>query len=93
MGGVVGVDCGCVVEEAEGDVAGSACYVEHFLRGLRLGLGLGLWGTGVQGTDEAVFPKAVDAQGHVVVHGVVGRGDGGEDGFDWWNLGVSGVVT
>ena len=29
-----------------------------------------------------VFPKAVDAEGHEIVHGVVGGGDGGEDGRD-----------
>ena len=31
-----------------------------------------------------VFPEAVDAEGHEVVHGVVGGGDGAEDGTDCW---------
>ena len=30
-----------------------------------------------------VFPQAVDAEGHEVVHGVVVGGDGGEDCTDW----------
>jgi hypothetical protein len=33
-----------------------------------------------------VFPEAVDAQRHEVVHGVVAAGDGGEDGGDWGSL-------
>jgi hypothetical protein len=37
---------------------------------------------GVEAADEVVFPEAVDAQGHEVVHGVVAAGDGGEDGGD-----------
>lgn len=51
--------CG-VVEEAEGDVAGAAGYVEHFpaLGGGGGGLGRGGGGgrgeTGVYGTDEVV---------------------------------------
>jgi hypothetical protein len=36
----------------------------------------------VEAADEVVFPEAVDAQGHEVVHGVVAAGDGGEDGGD-----------
>ena len=47
---------GSVVEKAEGDVACSAGYVEHCLGGL--------WGAGIQGADEVVFPEAVDAEGH-----------------------------
>jgi len=64
-----------VGEQAEGDVGGAACDVED---------GLGVrGGAGVEGAGEAVFPEAVDAEGHEVVHGVVGGGDGGEDGGDW----------
>lgn len=29
-----------------------------------------------------VFPEAVDAEGHKVVHCIVRRGDGGKDGGD-----------
>lgn len=65
-----------VVQEAEGDVAGAAGYVEDFVaRG---------WGgggarrvAGVEGADEVVFPEAVDAEGHQVVHAVVGGGSVG----------------
>lgn len=75
--------CG-VVQHAEGDVAGPAGDVED-VPALVFGVGWAVCGgrAGVQGADEVVFPEAVDAQGHEVVHGVVGRGDGAEDGADW----------
>jgi hypothetical protein len=82
--GGVAVEGGGVVEHAHGDVAGAAGDVEDAL--LFTGLA-GVAGVGVdarvEAADEVVFPEAVDAQGHEVVHGVVAAGDGGEDGGDW----------
>ena len=81
------VDVVGVVEHAEGDVAGAAGDVEDVpaLRGRGAGGGrerAGV-GAGVEGAHEVVFPQAMDAEGHEVVHGVVGAGDGGEDAGDW----------
>ena len=60
--------CG-VVEHAEGNVAGASGDVED-------GPGLvSRRGARVQGAHEVIFPDAVDAEGHQVVHRVVGRGD------------------
>lgn len=72
---MVVVDRGAVVEQAEGDVAGAAGDVEDRLRGGG--------GAGVEGADEAVFPEAVGAEGHEVVHCVVRGRDGGEDRGDF----------
>ena len=44
--------------------------------------------TGVEGADKIVLPEAVDPEGHEVVHGVVGGGDGGEDFADCERKGV-----
>ena len=68
-----------MVEEAEGDVACSAGYVEDCLGD---GGGVVRIFAGVEGADEVVFPEAVGAKGHEVVHCVVGGGDGGEYGAD-----------
>ena len=60
-----GVDGVRVVEEAEGDVAGAAGYVEDFVaRGRPWGGGGAGGEAGVEGADEVVFPEAVDAEGH-----------------------------
>lgn len=77
---VVAVDGGGVVEHAEGDVACAARHVEDVPAGL--GRGGGGAAARVQGADEVVFPEAVDAEGHKVVHCVVGGGYGGEDCAD-----------
>jgi len=63
-GGIV--DCVGVVQEAEGDVAGAACYVEDFIARGWVGRGCGRGGgeAGVERADEVVFPEAVDAEGH-----------------------------
>lgn len=72
-----------VVEEAEGDVACAAGDVQDVLGG---GRGGGRKGgeARVEGRDEVVFPDAVPAEGHEVVHFVVrvchGREDGGDEG-------------
>jgi hypothetical protein len=58
-----------VVEDAEGDIAGSACDIKDFPAGLGCAGGVA---AGVYAADEVVFPEAVDAQGHEVVHCVVG---------------------
>jgi hypothetical protein len=65
-----------VVQEAEGDVAGAAGYVEDFVAWGWGGGGAGRV-AGVEGADEVVFPEAVDAEGHQVVHAVVGGGSVG----------------
>lgn len=59
------VDVCCVVEHAEGDVAGPAGDVED-VPTLVFGVGgsVGDWCAWVEGAHEVVFPKAVDAQGH-----------------------------
>ena len=54
------VDGVCVVQEAEGDVAGAAGYVEDFVARGWGGGGAGRV-AGVEGADEVVFPEAVDA--------------------------------
>lgn len=81
------VDVVGVVEHAEGDVAGAAGDVEDVPALRRGGAGGGRErtgvGAGVEGAHEVVFPETVDAEGHEVVHGVVGAGDGGEDAGDW----------
>lgn len=46
--------------------------------------------TGVYGAHEVVFPESVRADGHEVVHGVIGGGDGGEDVGDAGLLGRRG---
>jgi hypothetical protein len=92
--GGVAVQHSGVVEHAHGDVAGAARDVEDSLLFARGG---GIVGAGgevgadawVEAADEVVFPEAVDAEGHEVVHGVVAAGDGGEDGGDWGSLYVS----
>jgi hypothetical protein len=73
------VDVCCVVEHAEGDVARAACNVEDAPAGLG---GAGRVAAGVERADKVVFPQAVDAEGHEVVHGVVRGGDGAEDCAD-----------
>lgn len=85
VGGVV--DVVGVVEHAEGDVTGAAGDVEDVpaLRGGGAGggcQGTGI-GAGVEGAHEVVFPQAVDAEGHEVVHSVVGGSDGGKDTGDY----------
>lgn len=85
MGGVV--DIVGVVEHAEGDVACAAGDVEDVpaLRGGGAGgrcQGAGV-GAGVEGAHEMVFPQAVDAEGHEVVHCVVRGRDGGENAGNW----------
>ncbi len=77
---MVVVDEGGVVEHAESDIACTAGDIEDcpgFCGLVREGRG-----PRIQGAHEGVFPEAMDAEGHQVVHGVVGRGDGGEDMFD-----------
>lgn len=63
------MDQGAVVEQAEGDVAGSGGDVEDGDPGGGGGGGGGRGGGGggkarVEGSDEIVFPEAVDAEGH-----------------------------
>ena len=49
------VDVRCVVEEAEGDISCSACYVEHFPA--RRGTAGG--GAGVEAADEVVSVECI----------------------------------
>ena len=72
----VAIDEMSVSEQTQRDIGGPACDVEDLLRVEG--------GAGVEGADEAVFPEAMDAKGHKVIHGVVGGGDGGEDRADLW---------
>ncbi len=69
-----------MVKHAESDVTCATSNIEN-VPGFR---GLIREGscTRVQGAHKGVFPQAVDAEGHEVVHGVVRAGDGGEDVFD-----------
>lgn len=84
MRGGVAVEGGGVVEHAHGDVAGAAGDVEDALLLARFGRVGGVRvDARVEAADEVVFPQAVDAQGHEVVHCVVAAGDGGEDIGDW----------
>lgn len=75
--------CG-VVEHPECDVAGPAGDVEDVPPALLFDVAFAGWegGAWVQGADEVVFPEAVDAEGHEVVHCVVGGCDGAEHGAD-----------
>jgi hypothetical protein len=70
------VDLGRVVEHAECDISGSSGNVEN-LQWLSAGLT-----SGVERTNEVIFPETVNSEGHDVVHGIVGSGDGGEDIVD-----------
>lgn len=54
-----------VIEHTESNVAGAAGYVEDG-HGLAAGLA-----AGVEGADKVVFPEAVNAEGHGVVHNVI----------------------
>jgi hypothetical protein len=76
------VDVRGVVEHAERDVARAAGDVEdaHARGAGHRGQRVAAW---VEVAHEMVFPEAVDAEGHEVVHRVVRRGDGREDGADW----------
>jgi hypothetical protein len=81
--GVV-VDVRGVVEHAEGDVARAAGDVEDVPALLLVRGGGGeRVAARVEVAYEVVFPQAVDAEGHEVVHVVVAGRYRGEDAADW----------
>lgn len=70
----------CVVEHSECDVACAAGDVEN-AHGLATRIS-----ARIEGADEIVLPETVDAEGHGIVHNVIGGGDGGEHFGDcFWN--------
>jgi hypothetical protein len=84
VGVCVVVDVRGVVEHAEGDVARAAGDVEDVPALLLVRGGGGeRVAARVEVAHEVVFPQAVDAEGHEVVHVVVAGCYRGEDAADW----------
>ena len=77
-----------MVQDAESNVASAACDIQDFPTGLGCAGGVG---ARVYAADKVVFPEAVDAEGHEVVHCVVRGGDGAEDCTDCWEEPLAGA--